>query len=178
MTVTYTDDTVRNEPMADEVFVPRYARTGRARSKGGIRTWMILAPIGALAVIGGGALMVMGGNSGGEATAQAETAAPLVQPAVPLESSTAPAASASTALPSNATISDVTPAPVVREAPPAPPPAIQRRQPAQRSVAPAEPAPVVEQAPAVPTGPQPYVATPPATEPATRTPSIVPVPLS
>lgn len=176
MTVTYTDDTVRNEPMADEVFVPRYARTGKSHSKGGIRTWMILAPIGALAVLGGGAVMMMGGDAGDEALVASEAPAPLIQPAVPLESSTGPAALAIGDLPGNATISEAAPAPVVREAPPAPPPAVQRRQPLQRGAAPVEAAPTVEQAPAVPTGPQPYVASNPADVPA-RAPSIVPAPL-
>ena len=177
MTVTYTDDTVRNEPVAEEIFVPRYARTGKSRSKGGIRTWMIMAPIGALAVIGGGAVMTMGGDSGNEALVAAEAPAPLVQPAAPLESSTAPTALASGQLPANATISEVAPTPVIREAPPAAPPAVQRRQPAQRSAALVEAAPVVEQAPAVPTGPQPYVASTPAPDTPARAPTIVPAPL-
>lgn len=180
MTVTYTDDTIRNDVTHDEVFVPRYARTGRARRKGGVRAWMILAPVGALALIGGGAAVMMSGETGEGSLVGEEPVAPIVQPA-PLESSTASTALA-TGLPSNATITEVAPAPapLVREAPPAPPPAIQRRQPAERRAAPAEPAPVVEPAPTEPTGPQPYTATlnsqPSAND--TRAPAIMPTPLN
>jgi hypothetical protein len=176
MTVTYTDDTARNEPMIEEVFVPRYARTGKSRSKGGIRTWMILAPVGALALIGGGVAVMMSGETGNEPLVAREAPAPLVQPAVPLESSTAPAALVTGDLPGGATVTETAPAPVVREAPPAPPAAIQRRQPVERRAAPAEPVPAVEQAPTEPTGPQPYAASP-APASAAPAPNIVPAPL-
>ena len=180
MTVTYTDDSLRNDPVRDEVFVPRYARTGRARKKGGVRAWMILAPVGALALIGGAAAVMMSGETGEGSLVQTEQPAPIVRTA-PLESSSASTALA-TGLPSNATITEVAPAPapVVREAPPAPPSAIQRRQPAERRAAPAEPAPVVEPAPTEPTGPQPYTSTlnsqPSPAD--TRTPAITPTPLN
>ena len=36
MTVTYTDDTIRNTPVEADTFVPRYARTKRAKK--GVRT--------------------------------------------------------------------------------------------------------------------------------------------
>ena len=45
----------------DAVFVPRYARTARS-SKKPVKTWMILAPLGAVVVIGGAAAMMMGGE--------------------------------------------------------------------------------------------------------------------
>ena len=41
----------------DAVFVPRYARTARS-SKKPVKTWMILAPLGALVVIGGAAFII------------------------------------------------------------------------------------------------------------------------
>lgn len=177
MTVTYTDDTLRNEPMTEEVFVPRYARTGKSRSKGGIRTWMILAPVGALALIGGGAAVMMSGETGSEPLVAPAAPVPLVQPTVPLESSTAPAALSTGDLPGGVTLTGTAPAPVVREAPPAPPAAIQRRQPVERRAAPIEPAPVGEQAPAELPGPRPYAASP-APASATPAPSIVPAPLN
>lgn len=178
MTVTYTEDTLRNDPIRDEVFVPRYARTGRARKKGGVRAWMILAPVGALALIGGAAAVMMSGETGEGSLVANDAPAPLVRTA-PLESSTAPDALAN-GLPSNVTITETAPAPapLVREAPPAPPPAIQRRQPTERRAAPVEPAPVVEQAPAEPTGPQPYTATLNSQPAASRAPAIIPAPLN
>lgn len=160
MTVTYTDDTLRDDPVHDEVFVPRYARTGRARKKGAVRAWMILAPVGALALIGGAAAVMMSGDTPERSPMVAETPAPAPR-AAPLESSTAPWALAA-GLPSNATITPTTPAataPIVRETPPPAPAAIQRRQPAERRVATVDPAPAADPAPATPTGPQPYTAT-------------------
>ncbi|MEQ7154065.1 hypothetical protein [Brevundimonas aurifodinae] len=177
MTVTYTDDTARNEPMIEEVFVPRYARTRKSRSKGGIRTWMILAPVGVVALIGGGAAVMMSGETGNEPLVAREAPVPLVQPAVPLESSTARAALSTDDLPGGVTLTETAAAPVVREAPPTRPAAIQRRQPVERRAAPAEPAPVMEQAPTEPTGPQPYVATTPTIDAPAPAPSIVPAPL-
>ena len=56
MTVTYTDRAIRNTSVEADNFVPRYARARRAKK--GVRTWMILAPIGALVLIGGGAAIV------------------------------------------------------------------------------------------------------------------------
>lgn len=174
MTVTYTDDALSNDPVNDEVFVPRYARTGRARKKGGVRVWMILVPVGALALIGGTAAVLMSGETGEGSRVAAVAPVPLIQPA-PLESSTEPTTLA-TGLPSNVAITEtaLAPAPsaVVRETPAPPPAAIQRRQPV-------EPAPVVDPAPAEPTGPQPYTATL-NSQPAqadTRAPAITPAPL-
>lgn len=178
MTVTHVDNTLRNDPINEEIFVPRYAQTGR-RKKGGVRTWMILAPIGALVAIGGGAVMMMGGPE--TEPLVAERTAPLVQPAAPLESSTASAALTPGDLPANVTITETVPAPVVREAPPAPPPAVQRRQPAERRAAPIETAPAEAVATPPATGPQPYVAPSAITSPgeaAGRAPAIVPAPLS
>lgn len=177
MTVTYTDDTLRNDPVNDEIFVPRYARTGKARTKGGVRTWMILAPIGAVALIGGAAVMMM---APGEETSPVEPAAraPLVQPSAPLESSVAPSA-LTPEMPANVSITE-TPTPVVREAPPAPPPAVQRRQPAPRAAAPVETAPVVAEPAPTATAPQPYTTTlnaAPASDP-TRAPAIQTTPLN
>ena len=142
MTVTYTD-TDRNAPMTADAFVPRYARARRARK--GVRTWMILAPIGARVFVGGGAVMMVGGAES-QPLVEPETVSPLVRPlettTAPLESSVDPSSLANAAAPP----------PLVREAPPVPPPAIQRR------AAPVQAAtPRVETVPE-PTGPRAYSA--------------------
>ncbi|MES2861223.1 MAG: hypothetical protein V4701_07100 [Pseudomonadota bacterium] len=170
MSVTYTDSPIDNTVESND-FVPSYARG--ARRKKPVRTWMILAPIGALALIGGGAAMMLGGERDAAPLVEPETA--VIQPvaATPLESST---------LPSNASASIAPPTPTVapRAAAQAPsaPPAVQRRQaaPVERRAAPVV-TPRVETAPE-PTGPQPYSApttsAPAATPPA---PSITVAPL-
>lgn len=173
MTVTYTDDRMRNTSATADTFVPRYARAKRARK--GVRTWMILAPIGAVVLIGGGAAMMM---SSGETQALVEPAptATALQPfeavAAPLERSVAPST-----LAVNAAEPAATPAPVVREAARARAPTVQRRVvPVERTPAAAPavtPREVVE-----PTGPRPYTAdtatvAPPAAAPATPVPAPV-----
>ncbi|MET0445611.1 MAG: hypothetical protein ABW151_13645, partial [Pseudorhodoplanes sp.] len=59
MSVTYTDDTVA--PTSENVYVPSFARRPAKQKK--VRAWMILAPIAAVALIGGGAAMLMFGFS-------------------------------------------------------------------------------------------------------------------
>lgn len=147
-----------------EPFVPVYARKRSSRGKGGVKTWMILAPVGALALAGIAAALIMGG---GEETAEpvlAESAATLpVLPATPV----APAAALSTpALTIDTT--DVPPAVAVREQAP-----VRRATPApaRRVVpAPARPAATATtttrvETPAQSTSPQPYAASPSASTP-------------
>ena len=154
MTVTYTDADIRNTSVEAETFVPRYARPRRAKK--GVRTWMILAPIGALALIGGGAAMIIGGGTETQPLVEPQPVAPLVRPIeaapAPLESSIAPAALTTPA---------AAPAPVVREAAPTPPPAVQRRVGAVERRAAQTPA-VTPRAETVtaPTGPLAYSASP------------------
>jgi len=68
MSMTYADVTTNTADVdatgrsADEVFVPRYAQR-RSRSNKTVKTWMIIAPIGALAVIGTAAALMMGGDA-------------------------------------------------------------------------------------------------------------------
>lgn len=165
MTVTYTDEMARNSSPEADSFVPRYARANR--TKKGLRTWMILAPIGALALVGGGAAMIMGGGSETQPLVEPEPVSPMVQPMataqVPLESSVAPAA---------LTVPTSTPAPVIRDAAPvrestpsrpvvaerraAP---VERQAAAQPTVSPRVEAPGVEALPE-PTGLRPYSASP------------------
>jgi hypothetical protein len=160
----------------DEPFVPVYARRGKARTgQSKIKSWMILAPVGAIVLGGIGAMMFMGGSE--------EVATPLAEPAA-----TAPVVSALPA-PVDAATAPLTPqsapapvaaAPVVREATP-----VRRAAPAptpRREAAPA-PAPtaprVVTPAPAA--GPQPYAPAPAASptstlNTATPAPSPTPAP--
>lgn len=156
-----------------EIFVPAYARSGRRKNKG-IRTWMILAPIGALA-LAVGAVVVL--------TAPSTETRPLVQ----AEPGLSPLTPAPAALDPTIVVPPATPvAAATVEAPP-PPPAIQRRvaaTPAARRVAPAprteaRPAAVVATS-AEPTGPRAYTASPstattvtPAPTPASPPPVIV-----
>lgn len=167
MSVTYTDNTLNNTAETAD-FVPAYARS--ARKKKSVRTWMILAPIGALALIGGGAAMML---QGGESPAPLAEPAPVaVQPMIaqpmtstaPLESSTLPEnASASIARP--------TPAPVVSRRRADPAPVVQRQAaPIERRAEPAPVTPRVETAPE-PTGPQPYVAAPSTSAPTPSAPT-------
>ncbi|HYC67067.1 hypothetical protein [Brevundimonas sp.] len=160
MSVTYPHD--RPQPQGDylespreEPFVPVYARTRRnTRSrKSGVKTWMILAPIGVLVLGAGAAAMLMGGGDEVAPAPLAEPAATApVVPAQPLLTEAEPAATAA------APVVDATPAPApaVRRTAPAP-----TRRAAATSRAPAAapaPAPRVV-VPVQPTAPQPYTAT-------------------
>lgn len=174
MTVTYPHDRplphdTHMEEARPEPYVPVYARTrGSTRSrKGGVKTWMILAPVGVLVLGGVAAAMIAG--SGDDAPP-----APLVEPAA-----TAPV------LPAQPLISEVAPletsgAPVIEAAPaPAPAPVV-RAAPARRAApAPARPAPAAtREAPAEPVGAQPYTSslnTSPTAAPATPAPAPAPV---
>jgi hypothetical protein len=107
MSVTYPED--RADAVREETFVPVYARTKAQRGrKGGIRSWMILAPIGVLVIGGAAALMVM--NGGGDVAeaplAEAAATAPVL-PTTPVPL-TAPLAAEPAPV-------DTTPTPVVRE---------------------------------------------------------------
>jgi len=157
MTVTYTHErplppTSPMETAREEPFIPVYARTRTSRSrKGGIKTWMILAPLGVLVLGAGAAAMMMGGNDD-------VAPAPLVEPAA-----TAPV------LPAQPLLTNVAPleATPVAEATPAPSPVARRAAPAPRPRAastaraaaptPAPTTPVVV-APE-PASPEPYTAT-------------------
>lgn len=124
MSVTYPADPLKpygeriETPGADlrheEPFVPVYARRGKARSaRGKIRTWMILAPVGAIALVGIGAAMMMNGGEPASAPLAEPARTGPVLSATPIEPATAPLTAASTPAPV------IAPAPVVREAAPA-----------------------------------------------------------
>ncbi len=158
MTVTYTDNVTPTHSIEADSFVPRYARAKRARK--GVKTWMILAPIGAVVLVGAGAVMMMNGGSESQPLVEPGPASPVVQPmnAQPLDSMPAP-------LESSVAVAPLTPAAapvsVVREAASAPAPDAERRAvPVERRAVPAT-APVVE-TPAEPTGPRPYTVAPQA----------------
>lgn len=163
MSVTYTDETNDRALNSDAPYVPAYARSRQSRkSKGGIKTWMILAPIGVLAVGGVGAVMLMnGGEQDQMAEAEATTPAPIVSQPLSNDVAAAPLTSAATPAPVEVTPAPV-PAPVIRTASP------ERDAAPVRRAAPRVAAPVAspeEEAPVL-SGPQPYNA-----EPATTTPN-------
>lgn len=161
MPVTYTDNTVA--PSADDAFVPAYARKPARQKK--VRTWMVLAPIAAVALIGGGAYFLMNGG---------ENAQPLVEPAAtPVSSPTAPTTEAAAAPMTTA----ATPAPVMAAS--VPTPAVRETAPVRREAPVAarrESAPVAStpraQAPVQPSGPQPYAAATSSLNTATPSPRV------
>jgi hypothetical protein len=164
MSVTYTEDTV--SPIADDTYVPAYARKPVRQKK--VRTWMVLAPIAAVALIGGGTFMLI--NNGGE-TAQPlvePAAAPAASPMSPAVSATEAAAAPMTAAAAPAPVAAASaPAPVVREAAP-----VRRAAPvARRESASVTAAPRVE-TPAQPSGPQPYAAATSSLNTATPAPAV------
>ncbi len=156
MSMTYADATTNTTAVdatgrsSDDVFVPRYAQR-RGRSNKSVKTWMIIAPIGALAVIGTAAALMMGGD---EPAAPASSAQPLATPAPQMQ--TAPSAFS----PAETPVAQPVPVEPTLQAEPASEPhratAPSRR--AASSAATAErPAPSVD-TPAAPTGPRPYSA--------------------
>jgi Meckel syndrome type 1 protein len=117
---------------AEEPFVPRYARTkksGGGRSGRKIKSWMILAPVGALVLGGAAVMMLMNGRD--------DTAAPLAEPAA-----TAPVLPAVPRTDTAAAPRVETPAPTVAPQPYAPtasPTATLNTTPANPTPAPAQP---------------------------------------
>ena len=151
-TPAYTETAATNAATADDtVFVPRYAR--RSRAKKSVKTWMILAPIGAVVVLGGAAALMMDGGDR-PALGEAQPAAAQAPVATPSPVASAPVLEAAQPAPVAST-------PVEQPAPP--PAAVQRRAapatPARRAMTPAptvraaEPAATIE-----PTGPRAYSA--------------------
>ncbi len=193
MSVTYTDTYADTDRSVDaEAYVPVYARkrrTGGGAGRGGVKAWMILAPLGVVTVGGVAAAMMM---TPSDEQAAPVAAAPAVE-APPLPTLLAVQAEAPVA----AETSAATPAPVTvaAEAPPAAP--VQRRAaPVERRAAPTASAPAAQDAgdeatadlnraqaarttaPAAPTTPAASAtpATPSTTTP--RTPDIAVQPLS
>lgn len=163
MSMTYpTRDPAPTLSADDAVFVPRYARTSRSAKKP-VKTWMILAPLGALVVVGGAAAMMMGGEQPGIASAPAEQSAVATAPVSPQAASTSMTAVETSLAPSapveTASGEPASAAPIARraETPARPAPAVERPAPAARAQAPAEEAQMVE-----PTGPRPYSTVTPA----------------
>lgn len=162
-----------------DVAVPAYARGARASSGRKLKTWMILAPLGAVILVGAGAVMLTQG--GEEAAPLAESIAAMPAPTQALPTPMAGVEGSAMAAGGPAAESPL-PASTVAVAPtPAPAAAPVERQaaPVTRRAAPAAPAaatPRVEAA-AEPTGPRPYVAEPAAgttnlnTAPATPAPA-------
>lgn len=166
MSITYTDD---QNTQTETAFVPSYARRSARPKK--VRTWMVLAPIGAIALIGGGALMLMNGPSSAPAPL-AEPAAPAVA-SLPVNPAVTPMTNAMTPLAPLATPTPVEAAQVTREVAPAPRTApVRRAAPVVRAEPTTPPTPRIE-TPAEPTGPRAYSASP-AVTPSTSAPVTAP----
>ena len=159
MTVTYPHDRPlpqdsRPDLVREEPFVPVYARDRRSTRgrKDGLKTWMILAPVGVLVLGAGAAAMVMG--SGDEVAP-----APLIEPAatgpvLPPQPVAAEAVPVESVEPTPTV--EGAPAPAARRAEPAPARRAARAStPVAPTPAPAERAVVV----AEPTGPRAYTGT-------------------
>ena len=134
MSITYTDpDYQRREDVVEEAYVPVYARKraarGRAGPRGGVKTWMILAPLGVLVVGGASAAMLM---NGGEAEVAPAPAAAAVAEAPRTDPTTSAAADDLADLAATRPMEPVRAAPV--EATPTP---VRRAAPVQRRAAPA-----------------------------------------
>lgn len=176
MSVTYTDQVRPAAARVDsEAYVPVYARGGARKSSKPVKTWMILAPLGALVVGGTAAAMLM--QPAEPAAPTALEAAPVAPPAMAPEVSPLTTATIPMETPAELTAATLIPppavAPIPRRASPAParasaPPArVERAAPA-----PVEPA-VESTAPIVSSGPQPYLSVAPQTPtvtPSTPTP--------
>lgn len=157
MTYTYNDDIKTHPPtgVAEAGFTPVYARKTGGRKA--VKTWMILAPVGVLALAAGAATMLM----------NPKDATPFAEPAVPTSSLGTSARIAAPATPAEA-------APLVIEdavIEPASAPARTVRQPAPaaRRAAPAPTSTPRVETPPQPAGPQPYTGnlnTAPTTTPA------------
>ena len=155
MSMTYANPSNRSAaeaPAGSGVFVPRYAQTRKSRKP--VKTWMILAPIGALAVAGTAAAIMMGGENtqapaGPAPTALTESTQMQTAPAALRSADTQPVATP---------LALEAPAPQPIQAQPAAP---HRAEPAPRRVAPAreaEAAPAPSAAAMESSGPQPYSA--------------------
>lgn len=174
MTITYPHDRPGStdglpDAPRDEPYVPVYARARSARSrKGGVKAWMILAPIGVLVLGGVATALVMGQGDDVAPVPLAEPAA--TGPVLPTQPLVNEISAAET--PARTTI-EVAPEPAVRAAP-APAPA-RRAAPAEARRSTPAPAPATREAPAEPAGPQPYTSSlntaPPTTAPATPAPT-------
>ena len=114
MNFPYTEKTTTTMPAAEVDFVPAYARRPANQKK--FKTWMVLAPIGALALIGGAAAMMVGpgANDAAPPVATTPSMAPVVDRTAPLPTTmSSPPVAASTPAPVAVTAA---PARVAREA--------------------------------------------------------------
>lgn len=159
MSLIYPNDSERLHD--DGVYTPVYARGKTRRKKGGVKTWMILAPVGGAVLLGGAVMMLMYPSN--EAAPLPESETPAVSAMAPIAAQpalldiTAPAAEVAPVVPNPAAAAPVMSAPVAQEAPPA-----RRAQstPARRAAEPAVAERAVEVAEsAVPAGPRPYSGT-------------------
>jgi hypothetical protein len=155
MSLTYPNET---ETLHDDaVYTPVYARGKTRGKKKGVKTWMILAPVGGVVLMGGAAMMLLDPSNEAAPLVEAET--PVVSAMAPIApepsllDSAAPAPATAASAPAPVAVTPVTP--VGREAAP-----VRRTQAApDRRVAEPVAAPVAEVETAAPSGPQPYAGT-------------------
>lgn len=173
MSATYTDQVRPAAARVDnEAYVPVYARSGARKSNKPIKTWMILAPLGALVVGGAAVAMLMQ-----RATPAVEEAVPFAPLAAQLAASeTLPLTAPSIPMETPAELTTAAPippsvaAPVERRAAPVTPAHVAR-------VTPRAPAPEAVEAPVAPTGPQPYLSVAPPTAAPTAMAPAAPAPI-
>ncbi|MDQ1154169.1 hypothetical protein [Brevundimonas sp. SORGH_AS_0993] len=153
MSMTYTNAEAeartqgRAEPAA---FVPRYAR--HTRSKKAVKTWMILAPLGAIVLLGSGVAMML--NSDDQAAPAPMDAAPAMQTApAAIDATQTPAAPAAMTPTASETPAPTRQDTVARRADVEP----HRAPPRSTRATTERPAAPVE-TPTVSSGPQPYSA--------------------
>ena len=154
MSLTYPEPPASGATEAE--YIPAYARKPVRRKK--VRSWMILAPIGAVVLIGAGAAMLMTPGTSEAPLAEPEAAPAAMAPA-PIAPSTTAMETAPAALPA-APVESAPIAPVARPEADRPAP-VRRVAPVQRPAAPSV-APRVEPTPVEPTGPRPYSTSPEA----------------
>lgn len=151
MSLTYPNET--DTLHDDAIYTPVYARGNTRGKKKGIKTWMILAPVGGVVLLGTAAMMLLYPTN--ETTPLVEAEPPVVSPMAPIApepsllDSAAPAPVTTASVLSPVTVAPVRTAPVAREAAPVRPAAAPARRVAEPMAA-----PVAE--PVAPDGPQPY----------------------
>ncbi len=144
MTYTYSDD-LKPHPVTSTTepgFTPVYAR--KTGGKKAVKTWMILAPVGVLALAAGAATMLM----------NPKDATPFAEPAAPASSLSTPARIETPAAPVEAAPLVIENATV--EPAPAPVRTVRPAAPAARRAAPAPTATPRVETPPQPAGLQPY----------------------
>ncbi len=165
MSYTYTQEVLT--PEAETTFVPAYARKPARTKK--VKTWMVLAPVAGLVLIGGAAVMLMNSAGQTEPLAEPAVAPTAVAESALLSSTPTPMATSTPQAPVAVTPPVVTSAPVA----PAARPVTRQAEPVVRRAA-AAPVPAAEprvDTPVEVTAPRPYEASPMTAAPRVEAPA-------